>query len=158
MTITEAQDILHNYYDLTNPDEEERFLYMEALDFLIHETGNDRYMVELGSHYYEARQFDLALKYYELAAECDNIDAMMGLGYICYYGRTGTRDYEKAYHYYERARIRGNLVAEYKIADMYKNGYYVEQDRERYRQIIESLYPKVCNARRLHAPDRKSVV
>ena len=33
-----------------------------------------------------------------------------------------------------------NPVAEYKIADMYHNGYYVEKDEEKYKEIIERLY------------------
>lgn len=30
-----------------------------------------------------------------------------------------------------------------KVADMYRNGYYVEKDQQKYEQIIEDLYPKV---------------
>ena len=72
MTILEARNICRNYYDLTNPSEEDRFLLAEALDFLITETKDPDYMVELGGMYYEQRRFDLALKYYEMAAEYDN--------------------------------------------------------------------------------------
>ena len=72
MTILEARNICRNYYDLTNPSEEDRFLLAEALDFLITETKEPDYMVELGGMYYEQRRFDLALKYYEMAAEYDN--------------------------------------------------------------------------------------
>lgn len=38
---------------------------------------------------------------------------------------------------------KGNLVATYKIADMYKNGYYVAKDLEKYVSMIEELYSKV---------------
>ena len=89
MTILEARNICRNYYDLTNPSEEDRFLLAEALDFLITETKDPDYMVELGGMYYEQRRFDLALKYYEMAAEYDNLYAISDLGYIWYYGRAG---------------------------------------------------------------------
>ncbi len=152
MNITEARKILRDYYRLTNPTEDDRFLLTEALDFLIRETKDPDYMVELGAVYYEQRRFDLALKYYELAAEYNNIYAISDLGYIWYYGRTGEKNYEKAFYYFDRARQMGNLIATYKVADMYKNGYYVQQDTEKYKAMIEELYPKVKNARRLNEP------
>ena len=33
----------------------------------------------------------------------------------------------------------GDMVAAYKVADMYKNGYYVEKDYEKYKLIIECI-------------------
>ena len=152
MTILEANRIRENYFDMTNPSEEDRFLYSEAVRFLIEETKDPDYMVELGGMYYEQRHFDLALKYYEMAAEYNNLYAISNLGYIWYYGRTGERNYEKAFYYFDRARQMGDMIAAYKVADMYKNGYYVEQDYEKYKTAIEELYPKVKNARRLDAP------
>ncbi len=152
MTILEAKGILENYYENTNPSEEDRFLYTEALKFLIEKTKSDDYMVELGAMYYEQRHFELALKYYEMAAESGNLYAISNLGYIWYYGRTGEKNFEKAFYYFDLARQMGDLIAAYKVADMYKNGYYVEKDQEKYRSIIEELYPKVKNARRLDAP------
>ncbi len=143
MTIAQANRIRRDYYSKTNPTEEERFAFFEALDFLIKETKNPEYMMELGGEYYGEENYDLALKYYEMAAEYDNMDAIIGLGYIWYYGRTGEKNYEKAFYYYDKARKLGNLNAAYKVADMYKNGYYVEKDYEKYKSIIEELYPKV---------------
>ena len=140
MTILEAKRICEDFYRLTNPDDEDRFLMAEALDYLITETKDPGYMLELGSLYYEQKQFDLARKYYELAAEYDDTRAMLCLGYIWYYGRTGTRNYEKAFHYYDKARQRGDVNAAYKVADMYRRGLYVEQDPVKYREIIEELY------------------
>lgn len=140
MTILEARRICEDFYRLTNPDDEDRFLMAEALDYLITETKDPGYMLELGSLYYEQKQFDLARKYYELAAEYDDTRAMLCLGYIWYYGRTGTRDYEKAFHFYDKARQRGDVNAAYKVADMYRRGLYVKKDPAIYRKIIEELY------------------
>ena len=130
MTILEARRICTEYYYKTNPSEEDSFLYTEALKFLIEEAKDADYMVELGGLYYESRQFDLALKYYELAAEYNNLYAISNLGYIWYYGRTGERNYEKAFYYFDKARQMGDIIAAYKVADMYKNGYYVEQNEQ----------------------------
>ena len=152
MTILEAKRICSDYYNMTNPSEEDTFLYTEALKFLIEEAKDADYMAELGGLYYEDRQFDLALKYYELAAEYNNLYAISNLGYIWYYGRTGERNYEKAFYYFDKARQMGDVIAAYKVADMYKNGYYVEKDYEKYKAIIEDLYPKVTNSRRLNEP------
>ncbi|MBQ1316252.1 MAG: sel1 repeat family protein, partial [Lachnospiraceae bacterium] len=152
MTILEAKKILRHFYSLSNPTEEEEFLYTEALQFLIAETKDSDYMVDLGGFYYDKREFDLALKYYEMAAEYGNRYAISNLGYIWYYGRTGEKDYEKAFKYFDKARAMGDIVASYKVADMYRNGYYVEKDYEKYKEIILSLYPKVKNARRLGEP------
>ena len=152
MTVTEARLICRDFYGMTNPSDEDLFLYVEALSFLIEETKNSDYMVELGAMYYAQREFDLALKYYEMAAEYDNLYAIADLGYIWYYGRTGEKDYEKAFKYFSMAMERGDLIATYKVADMYKNGYFVEQDYKKYKEMIEELYPKVQEAQYLNDP------
>ena len=152
MTINEAHKICREYYQLPNPGEDDDFMLTEALGFLIRETHEAGYMCELGGFYYEKRKFDLALKYYEMASECGDISATVGLGYIWYYGRTGKPDYKKAFYYYDKARQMGDIVASYKVADMYRNGYYVEKDPDKYRSIIEELYEKVENALNLGAP------
>lgn len=152
MDIREANSIQRNFERMENPSEEDIFLYTEAMDYLIRETADPADMLNLGSYYYEKKHFDLALKYYEMAAEYKLPNAYEGLGYIWYYGRTGKRDFEKAFHYYSLAKEAGITEAAVKVADMYKNGYYVEQDYEKYKAIIEELYPKVIKARYLNEP------
>lgn len=152
MTIREALDIRDEFFiDLTHTDEEV-FIFTEAMEFLIRETKEPEYMMNLGGYYYEQRQFDLALKYYEMAAEQGDIDAFICLGYIWYYGRTGAKDYKKAFFYFCAGRDAGDLQAAYKVADMYKNGFFVEKDYEKYCSIIEDLYPKIKRARFLGDP------
>ncbi|MCR4903021.1 MAG: sel1 repeat family protein [Butyrivibrio sp.] len=152
MTISEAKAIEENFYRKSNPSKEDEFMYVEAMDYLISEEKNPADMMSLGGYYYELKRFDLAQKYYEMASSYGSEEADECLGYIWYYGRTGERDYEKAYKYYSRAMERGNLVCTYKIADMYKNGYYVEKDYDKYVSMIEDLYPKVKYSRNLGAP------
>ena len=140
MKYSDAMDIVEDLRwkrDLTE-DEEER--YIEALSYLIQDTNNSRYMVELGGYYYEQKHFDLALKYYEMADLAGDKWAAEGLGYIWYYGRTGEKDYMKAFEYYSKASMNGNINSSLKVADMYKHGYYVEEDYDKYREIIEELY------------------
>ncbi len=136
----------------SNPSEEDEFLFIEAMEYLIATENRPQDMMELGGYYYELRKFDLALKYYEMASAFDIDAADECLGYIWYYGRTGERDYEKAFMHYSKSMARGNLTCTYKVADMYKKGYYVEKDYEKYISIIEELYPKVKNSRYLGDP------
>jgi tetratricopeptide (TPR) repeat protein len=146
LTIEKAQQILDDYYDLTQPTYEDDIQLINALEYLIKETNNPEYMVELGGWYYGQKQFDLAEEYYLMAAKLDYNNAYECLGYIYYYGRVGQPDYEKAFHYYKLASDQGNLVAAYKLADMYKNGYYVQKDYPKYVQMIKDLYPKIQGA------------
>lgn len=152
MNIHEAKQIINDYNDRASHTEEESFLYTEALQFLINETHKTRYMTELGGYYYELRDFDLALKYYEMSAELGDKTVYSGLGYIWYYGRTGKKDYAQAFHWFSLAAENGDIQAEYKIADMYKNGYGVEKNYDRYKEIIEQLYPKIKGASYLEQP------
>lgn len=128
------------------------FMYVEALKYLIDETGEGEYISTLAGYYYEQRRFDLALKYYEEAAKKGVLHAFEGLGYIWYYGRTGEPDYEKAFMYYSKAAEMGSLSSGVKVADMYKNGYFVEKNYDEYKRRIMELYPKVKNAKLLDDP------
>ena len=143
MTVKEAEKLLKKAYSNGNLTEEDKFELTEALAFLIEETHDPEYMMNLGGIYYEDQQFNLALKYYEMAAGYDYDVAYECLGYIWYYGRTGEVDYKKAYEYFSKAAEVGNVVASYKLADMYRDGKYVEMDYDKYCRTIESLYPRV---------------
>lgn len=152
MTVNEARRLAARFNENKKLSEEDVFVFIEAMQFLIEEEHNPRDMMYLGGYYYEIKEFDLALKYYEMAASYDYDEAYECLGYIWYYGRTGERDYKKAFEYFSKMMEKGNLVATYKVADMYKNGYYVEKDQKKYEEIIEDLYPKVKNCRNVFDP------
>ncbi|MCR5268522.1 MAG: hypothetical protein K6E16_08400, partial [Lachnospiraceae bacterium] len=143
MTIREARNIARAFERNHNATDDDVFQFTEAMNYLIEELHDPADMMYLGGYYYEIRRFDLALKYYEMAATYDYDPAYECLGYIWYYGRTGERDYEKAFTYFSRLMEKGDFVSTYKVADMYKNGYFVEKDQKKYEQIIEDLYPKV---------------
>ncbi len=152
MTIAEARRIQRAFYENPNPTEDDAFLFTEAMDYIIQNTKDPHAMLSLGGYYYDKRNFDLALKYYEMAAEEKLDDAYECLGYVWYYGRTGTKDYEKAFRYFKLAKDAGNVVGAYKLADMYKNGYYVEKDYDKYCEIIEELYPQIKDTTYLGDP------
>ncbi len=152
MNLAQAQKIRRDYYRKTNPTGEDQFEFTEALRYLITTTTDSDYAAELGGYYYELKRFDLAKKYYEIAADGGHLGAILGLAYIYYYGRTGEPDYEKAFYYYKKAADFGDINGAYKLADMYRNGYYVEKDPARYRQIIEELYPRVQRCRSIFDP------
>jgi len=135
-----AEQIIDGYYCKEHRSEDDFFELTEALKYLIDTTGVTRYMMMLGGQYYERRDFDLALKYYDMASEKGDSDADECLGYVYYYGRVGEPDYEKAFMYFSRGMERGNVVSAYKVADMYKNGYFVERDYGKYAEIVESLW------------------
>ena len=151
MNRSEALDIFREYdgRSVLTPDEE--FMYIEALEFLIEDTKETAWMVNLGGYYYGKKQYNLALKYYEMADAYGDSWAPEGLGYIWYYGRTGERDYEKAFKYYSKAADNGMVKSMMKVADMYKNGYYVEKSYDKYCEIIEKLYDRVRGTRFPHA-------
>ena len=69
MTIKDALDIVRDYYNLNNPSEKEEFIYVEAVKYLMEETKDPQYIMELGGYYYGKKDYELALKYYEYAAE-----------------------------------------------------------------------------------------
>lgn len=152
LTIESAKRNVRNYYDLNNPNEDDDFLFTESLEYLIHKTNQSNYMIDLGGWYYARKQFNLAEQYYLMAAELNDSTAYECLGYIYYYGRTAEPNYEKAFKYYQLASKTGNIAASYKLADMYRNGYYVEKDYDKYSTIIKSLYSKVKDATNVFDP------
>ena len=143
MTVQEALGI-YNEFNKNNGNysEDDFFVYTEAPKYLIDETADPEYMFCLGGAYYYEKEYELALKYYEMTVAYDenNTAALEGLGYIWYYGRTGAVDYKKAFEYYSRAAEAGCDISRYKVADMYRYGLYVHQDFDKFKEIIESLY------------------
>ena len=159
MTVEEARKRYEQYKEeihWQNNHEHEDALF-EVTEYLLNQTKNPWYSSDLGSYYYDRRQFDLALKYYEMTYELGDHDIAVCLGYIWYYGRTGTVDYEKAFRYFSEAAALGNDEGKRKLADMYKNGYFVEPDYAKYCSIIEELYEAHKNDKRSLSIPEKSV-
>lgn len=147
MTIEEAKRLYEKYRRevLQNQSHENEDAWIEIAEFLAEKTEDPWYTRDLGGYYYRERKFDLALKYYEKTYELNDPGIAGCLGYIWYYGRTGTVDYEKAFRYFSEAASMGDCDGKRKLADMYKNGYFVKQDLRKYREIIEDLYEEHKN-------------
>lgn len=110
-------------------------------------NNDERACVCLGGLYYTGRigkqDYNKAAKYYTQAISLGDFQAAENLGYIYYYGRIGKVDYEKAFKYFSLAATSGiQPRAEYKIADMYMNGFYVDAAPKH----AFFIYEKVANA------------
>lgn len=154
MNLKEAEDIIIETENKSVTTEEDEFRMVEALMFIFKETRECKPILYLGGYYYGKKDFDLALKYYDMAAGLGSNEANLYLGYVWYYGRTGQRDYEKAFKCFEavtKATVGDDkehgqvskddqVEASLKIADMYKNGYYVKEDYKEYKKIIDKLF------------------
>ena len=152
MDIKTAEQMIREFDSNPNPNDEQLFMTTEALSWLIHERHSPKDMMYLGGIYYERKDFALARKYYEMAAEQDYEPAHSCLGYLYYYGRTGERDYEQAFLHFQKSMELGNSVSTYKVADMYKNGYYVQRDYAKYTGMIEALWKRVRKMQYLEDP------
>lgn len=171
MTERDARIIIRRFFANDEPEGDEA-AFEEACHFLMEVIGDMKVAEALGGYYYGKRRYDLALKYYTLAAENGTTYAWIGLGYIWYYGRLGVRDYEKAYHSFAKAieLLTGRSIecdtfwtldkkvklhnkneydqyinAAYKLADMYRYGLYVEESWEHFAYLIRQLYDMMCS-------------
>lgn len=90
-------------------------------------------MNDLGSCYYMGnivpQDYGRAAELYEMAMDHGCYQSIINLGYIWEYGRTGERNYEKAFQYYAlAASLASSVEATYKLGDMYARGEYVERN------------------------------
>lgn len=86
-----------------------------------------------GAMYYMGNGVDQdyvrAKELYEIAERKGSVQAMINLGYIYEYGRTGEPDHLKAYMQYAKvATVFGQYEALYKLGDMYSRAKVVERD------------------------------
>lgn len=137
-----AYKIWNNYYKKQQHEEQDDEDIMEALIFLS-DNGDYDATASLGGFYYGMKRFDLAEKYYLIAASNGIVGAMSGLGYIYYYGRVGEPDYKKAFEYYKMASEMGSITDIIKLSDMYKNGYYVQKDLEKSYELLIDAYDRM---------------
>lgn len=131
--------VMKDYYRLQDPTEEEQFRFVEAMQELIRRESEPYvYMYNLADYYLGIRNFELEKKYAEMAVKAGDNTACSLLGYLWYYGQTGKVDYQRAFEYFERAKAFPRC--QYKLADMYRDGLYVERNPEKYEEIIVRLY------------------
>lgn len=98
-------------------------------------------LLEKGAQFYRQGDYVKAERYYKQSADLGHPQAACNLGYIYAYGRTGNRDDEQAFYYFNLASIDGNANASYKVGDAYYWGNFVKRKpliAYRYYQRAES--------------------
>ncbi len=97
-------------------------IVIAGLELGIHKR-NAECAIELGILYYTGeivdQDFDRAKELYQIAGDLGNIQAIINLGYIYEYGRTGKRDYSSAFQCYAyAAAVADAPEALYKMGDI----------------------------------------
>ncbi len=138
-------------YELNNASEELAQLYKSFAEELC-KKGNKQGLLAVGYGCYGGnrvfecdwkRAEECMLKLIEMVEDMpDRAFYANTLGYIYYYGRCNNDvpQYEEAYKYFSFAAFNEIYEAQYKIADMYKNGYGVIKSAETANNIIWQLY------------------
>jgi TPR repeat protein len=65
-------------------------------------------------------------------------------------------NYKKAYDIYKAGIEKGDLNAEFGLAEMYYNGWYVEKDEQRAIQIFNKIYKPIHRKAKWHKNDSES--
>lgn len=100
-------------------------------------SGDPRATLNLGAIYYNGvdvdRDYQKAVQLYQRAMKSDDPEvasiAINNLGYCYYYGHGVEIDYGKAFELFTRGAILHKCPnCLYKLADMYRYGYFVVQD------------------------------
>lgn len=102
-------------------------------------------MHDLGCRYYMgdlvSQDYGRAAELYEMAMDAGSYQSIINLGYIWEYGRTGERNYEKAFRYYAlAASLEPSSEAVFKLGDMYARGEYVERNVKRAYRLWRRSY------------------
>lgn len=134
--------IVKKYTNKDNLSDEEDFLFSEAMDYIVNNSPKDIHIAayNFGSYYMEIERYDMALKYFMISANTGSAMACSEIGIIYYYGLSGQIDYKKAYQYLRIAENMHWKNGSYLIADMYRYGLYLEQDYNKYDDIISDLF------------------
>ncbi len=57
MTVKEAREIVHNFNEAFDNSDDDEFMFIEAMNFLIEEEKRPQDMMCLGGYYYELKHF-----------------------------------------------------------------------------------------------------
>ncbi len=76
----------------------------------------------------KAQDYAKALKYFRVAVERGNTDAMVDIGYMYNTGRGVTQNYSEAIKWFRKAAEQGDAQGQTMLGNMYENGKGVAQD------------------------------
>lgn len=103
---------------------------------------NTSAMIMLGDYYFNTQKIELAIAYYKKAIEHKNPLGYTRLGFMYYYGKGIEKDYNEAFKLFSRGSLEGEVTSIIKLSDMYKNGYYVEQNYGTSVNILDPIFQK----------------
>ena len=91
---------------------------------------------DLGWYYREHEQYDQAFQYFNMGAERDDADCLLGLGLLYDWGQGVTEDKAKAEKWYKKAGEKGSAAGAQNYASkLYQNGNYGEA----FKWVIKAL-------------------
>lgn len=91
---------------------------------------------DLGWYYREHEQYDQAFQYFNMGAETDDADCLLGLGLLYDWGQGVTEDKAKAEKWYKKAGEKGSAAGAQNYASrLYQNGNYGEA----FKWVIKAL-------------------
>lgn len=90
--------------------------------------GDVEALVELGKHYEQSGDSELAFDYYFKAAKKGNAESQFVLGVIYSEGSSVLRDEEEAFFWWLKSANKGNYQAMYNIGVCYYNGSGTDKD------------------------------
>lgn len=94
------------------------------------ESAPEEEWYQLGKVYFDAANYEKAVKYFLVAADQGSISAQSSLG-VCYFNGYGVKqDYAEAVKYFRLAADQGNSEALYMLGSCYENGYGVQKNEE----------------------------
>lgn len=153
MNQKEANRIILRFYSNPNPSSAERFEFEEAMEYMIRTSPDPNYIVGLGSYYRGMGRTDLAMKYFNQAIEMGDTGVYECLAAVYLDEHSGMKDDVRAFECFKKSwESSGSLQAYMEMAEMYRNGWGVEQNQERYQQMIEEMYVKIGHSQYMGDP------
>lgn len=105
-----------------------------------HDNGHNKAAYEIAIYLDGSGEKESAVEWFKKGAMIGNIDAQHALGVYYFNGEGGLKvDHETAASWYQRAANNGHEGAILKLADCYDNGWGVEKDRNRAKELRASL-------------------
>lgn len=116
----------------TNPNENKGVYWLRKAA----NAGDISAMKDLGWYYRKHEQYDQAFQYFNMGAERDDADCLLGLGLLYDWGQGVTADKAKAEKWYKKAGEKGSAAGAHNYAyKLYQNGNYGEA----FQWVIKAL-------------------
>lgn len=116
----------------TNPNENKGVYWLRKAA----NAGDISAIKDLGWYYREHEQYDQAFQYFNMGAERDDADCLLGLGLLYDWGQGVTEDKAKAEKWYKKAGEKGSAAGAQNYASrLYQNGNYGEA----FQWVIKAL-------------------